>query len=484
MAHLERLVRGQQDVIARQQERIAQLEGRQADGAASAEPAYGVASGEVGAGDAVARGTVAQSSSRRTLLKLGGAAAAAGVAAAAAAVTSTGTAQAHYNQDMVFNGTGAGHFAAEGAGTTGAIGLWGTSDTSFGVLAQSSSGTGGQGQSSSGIGLLGLSTSGNGVAGTSSNAYGGSFQGGLAPVFLQPGSGSGAPSSGLHQKGELFVDVLGTLWVCTGAGTPGSWVRQVGVLAGPPASATTLQLTASGSGGIAFEGDGSSGAIGLKGTADSGQAIIGVAASGHAVVGTSTSGYGGVFAGGLSPLQLTPGGSAGAPASGAHLLGEIYVDIGGILWSCTGSGTPGTWVQLTPASSGTPHGVLTYLSAPIRIFDSRSGQPAPLPSVKSPLVGGSTYTIQVTGTSVNSISVPSGATGAFGNLTVTNTQNAGDLILWPHGAPQPLTSNINYVGGQTVANSFNVGLSSGGAMDLFVHVSGTDAIIDIAGYIM
>jgi hypothetical protein len=53
-----------------------------------------------------------------------------------------------------------------------------------------------------------------------------------------------------------------------------------------------------------------------------------------------------------------------------------------------------------------------------------------------------------------------------------------------HGASQPNASNINYGGGQTVANSFNVGLSAGGAMDLFVHVSGTDVILDIAGYML
>jgi hypothetical protein len=64
----------------------------------------------------------------------------------------------------------------------------------------------------------------------------------------------------------------------------------------------------------------------------------------------------------------------------------------------------------------------------------------------------------------------SGATGAFGNLTVTNTQRGGDLILWSHGAPQPLSSKINYVAGQTVANAVNVGRSSDGRMDLFVHV--------------
>jgi hypothetical protein len=65
-----------------------------------------------------------------------------------------------------------------------------------------------------------------------------------------------------------------------------------------------------------------------------------------------------------------------------------------------------------------------------------------------------------------------------------NTQGGGDLILWPHGALQPNVSNINYRPGQTVANSADVGLSAGGAMDLFVHVNGTDVIFDVAGYVL
>ncbi|HEV2235546.1 MAG TPA: hypothetical protein VGR57_02695, partial [Ktedonobacterales bacterium] len=116
--------------------------------------------------------------------------------------------------------------------------------------------------------------------------------------------------------------------------------------------------------------------------------------------------------------------------------------------------------------------------------DTRSGSPAPLPVSKGALSGNTAHTIQVTGTDVGGIHVPAGATGVFGNLTVTNTSGPGDLILWPDGAPQPNASNINYGPGQTVANSFNVGLSSGGAMDLFVHVSGTDVILDIAGYVL
>jgi hypothetical protein len=164
--------------------------------------------------------------------------------------------------------------------------------------------------------------------------------------------------------------------------------------------------------------------------------------------------------------------------------GSFFVDANGVLWYCVASGSPGTWARLTGVQSGTPGGALNYLSAPIRIYDTRGGSPAPLPTVKGALSGQSTTTIQVTGTDVGGIHVPAGATGVFGNLTVTNTLGGGDLILWPHGATQPNTSYINYGPGQTVANSANVGLSAGGAMDLYVHVNGTDVIFDVAGYVI
>ncbi|HEV2236829.1 MAG TPA: hypothetical protein VGR57_09250 [Ktedonobacterales bacterium] len=162
----------------------------------------------------------------------------------------------------------------------------------------------------------------------------------------------------------------------------------------------------------------------------------------------------------------------------------MTVDSAGVLWTCINPGIPGTWVRLTGVQSGVPGGALNYLATPIRIYDTRTGSPAPLPASKGALSGNTPYTIQVTGTDIGGIHVPAGATGVFGNLTVTNTSGPGDLILWPHGAPQPTTSNINYGPGQTVANSVNVGLSAGGAMDLFVHVSGTDVLFDIAGYVM
>ncbi|HEV2237702.1 MAG TPA: SlyX family protein [Ktedonobacterales bacterium] len=221
--------------------------------------------------------------------------------------------------------------------------------------------------------------------------------------------------------------------------------------------------------------------IGVAGTSVNNMAVRGTSTNETGVGGLSTNQFGGYFQGGLAPLYLVPSGSAGAPTSGGHIEGELYVDSNGVLWYSTAGVT---WVRLTGVVSGVPGGALNYLPAPIRIYDTRSGSPAPLPVSKGALSGNTAHTIQVTGTDVGGIHVPAGAAGVFGNLTVTNTSGPGDLILWPHGATQPTTSNINYSGGQTVANSVNVGLSADGKMSLFVHVSTTDVIFDVAGYVL
>ncbi|HEV2235852.1 MAG TPA: hypothetical protein VGR57_04240, partial [Ktedonobacterales bacterium] len=238
----------------------------------------------------------------------------------------------------------------------------------------------------------------------------------------------------------------------------------------------------SGNGVTALSSDGT----GLEAHSNAGNGVLGISfGNGMAgVVGSCPPGYGGAFAGGSAPLLLNLNTGPGAPVGPNRLAGEVYLDSDAVMWLCTASGSPGTWVRLTGVRSGVPGGALNFLPAPIRIYDTRSGSPAPLPASKGALSGNTAHTIQVTGTDVGGIHVPAGATGVFGNLTVTNTTGPGDLILWPHGATQPTTSNINYSGGQTVANSVNVGLSAGGAMDLFVHVSGTNVIFDVAGYVL
>ena len=59
-------------------------------------------------------------------------------------------------------------------------------------------------------------------------------------------------------------------------------------------------------------------------------------------------GYGGDFEGELAPIWLRPSKTQGSPSTGAHNMGELYVDNQGALYFCAAGGTPGTWktVQL------------------------------------------------------------------------------------------------------------------------------------------
>jgi hypothetical protein len=63
------------------------------------------------------------------------------------------------------------------------------------------------------------------IAGTSSEGVGGYFQGSNAPILLAPAASTGAPTTGTHAKGELYVDSAGGLYICQGNGTPGTWVK-------------------------------------------------------------------------------------------------------------------------------------------------------------------------------------------------------------------------------------------------------------------
>ena len=77
--------------------------------------------------------------------------------------------------------------------------------------------------------------------------------------------------------------------------------------------------------------------------------------------------------------------------------------------------------------------------------------------------------------------VPTDASAAVLNVTVTNPAAAGFVTVWPCGQPQPNASNLNYVGGQTVPNLTIAKLGESGEVCFFSMVE-TDLIADVAGY--
>ena len=67
------------------------------------------------------------------------------------------------------------------------------------------------------------------------------------------------------------------------------------------------------------------------------------------------------------------------------------------------------------------------------------------------------------------------------NVTVTNTQGPGFILIYPQGGAQPTVSTLNYVAGQTIANAAVVPLGAGGGITVIAGVSGTDLILDTNG---
>ena len=117
---------------------------------------------------------------------------------------------------------------------------------------------------------------------------------------------------------------------------------------------------------------------------------------------------------------------------------------------------------------------------PCRLVDTRqAGFPAGYGAPA--LVGGSPRNFDLNDDPLCT-GIPAGV-GAYSlNVTVTNAQGPGFILIYPQGSAQPSVSTLNYVAGQTIANAAIVPAGAGGGVTVIAGVSGTDLIIDINGY--
>jgi len=118
------------------------------------------------------------------------------------------------------------------AGSTSQPGGWAVAGIAFGTNATGvygegieSNGPGVFGNADAADGVIGSSGRSSGVLGKSVLGYGGSFQGGAAPLHLEPATVKGHPTSGAHKRGDFWVDSAGALFFCVTGGTPGVWKR-------------------------------------------------------------------------------------------------------------------------------------------------------------------------------------------------------------------------------------------------------------------
>lgn len=126
-------------------------------------------------------------------------------------------------------------------------------------------------------------------------------------------------------------------------------------------------------------------------------------------------------------------------------------------------------------------GLLFYpLASPVRLLDTRPGEPA-CQNPGAPLSAGG---VRTQAARITCSGVPAQALAVVGNATVVNTvagAGGGYVTLYPSGAARPNVSNLNYVEGQVVPNAFTVSLGADGAFQIYA-TSTPHFVADLAGY--
>ncbi|MFJ7592742.1 hypothetical protein ACIQZO_36280 [Streptomyces sp. NPDC097617] len=114
--------------------------------------------------------------------------------------------------------------------------------------------------------------------------------------------------------------------------------------------------------------------------------------------------------------------------------------------------------------------------APTRLLDTRTGIGGP----QGIVLPSGTARVKVGGNA----GIPEGVTAVVLNVTATETNNSGFVTAFPEGGERPITSNVNWVAGQTVPNQVIVPVGKNGYVDLYNGSwgSATHLIADVSGY--
>ena len=153
-------------------------------------------------------------------------------------------------------------------------------------------------------------------------------------------------------------------------------------------------------------------------------------------------------------------------APGQTVANFAAINIGGGGRICVTSPTT-TQVIVDATGWWGPAGLGYGAVLPTRLLDTRPAR-----------VGyGQVVEVQVAGRA----GIPTNAQAASINLTATSTAGPGWFAVWPCGLPQPGTSNVNFVGGQSVANLAAVALGTGGKLCVATSITAA-IIVDVTGW--
>ncbi len=133
--------------------------------------------------------------------------------------------------------------------------------------------------------------------------------------------------------------------------------------------------------------------------------------------------------------------------------------------------TPWHGADIVGAQAPPPGATVLNPTGPCRLFDSRLTPDLGRIDARS-------WRVQTVG---GPCGVPANARAVAISIVVMDVEAGGYLTAWPSDVARPEVSNVNYEGGNTVANSAVVRLPAGGTIDVFL--SGTAKFaVDVTGY--
>jgi hypothetical protein len=132
-----------------------------------------------------------------------------------------------------------------------------------------------------------------------------------------------------------------------------------------------------------------------------------------------------------------------------------------------------------PPNTANPGGLFFHpLPAPVRLLETRAGQPVGCVLPGTPLIGNAESTQQAISACTG---IPAAARAIVGNATTVNPLGGGFLTIFPADATRPLVASSNFNTGQVVNGPFAVGLAANGQFKIYT-TSTTDLVIDVLGY--
>ncbi|MCU1394286.1 MAG: hypothetical protein JWM34_2714 [Ilumatobacteraceae bacterium] len=189
------------------------------------------------------------------------------------------------------------------------------------------------------------------------------------------------------------------------------------------------------------------------------RALATVRASDSGTIDVTASIGGDITLGAHTIATIGIGSQAGAVAGSRATVNVVATDDG----VTTPSGTSGTGI--------------TPVSPPVRLFDTRAGQPQGAITIDQHRYGG---TRELTVKVVGAAGVPANAGAVSLNVTAVDPAGDGYVTVYPCGT-RPNSSNVNYTAGRTVANAVIAPLSTDGSVCIYSQAD-TDLVADVNGW--